>query len=77
MRQEDLLVKVMSMKPGQRIDIGIKSMLSCAEGSIRSILLDGPARKSDIDEFVRNIERNWNVSVICDEVGQIWKICKK
>lgn len=63
MTQTELFVIVSKMKPGQRFQINGKQLVECANGSIKSILLDGPARDSDVREFIEKISQNWGVKV--------------
>lgn len=62
MRQTELMVRVMQMQAGQCLKISSESMREAASGSLKSVF-DGPVRRSDVDEFVKQISENWRVDV--------------
>jgi hypothetical protein len=77
MRQADLLSAVMRMKVGQAITLRYDELREAADGSIKSPLLDGPARLSDVDEFIHQIKNNWNIRVtrnLCKHEYTIYKV---
>ena len=47
-------------------------MIACAEGGINSLLLDGPARQSDIDEFITHSSEFWGVEYNYDAFSDKW-----
>lgn len=63
MDQIELMQEVNKMKPGMRMKLQHHELVRLAQGSMRSLLLDGPVRECDINEFLRQIERNWGLIV--------------
>lgn len=77
MEQMKLFEIIQRMSPGQEIDLRREEMLACAEGNIKSLLFDGPARDSDIAEFVSQLSENWGLHITHDFVKDKWKLVKK
>ena len=76
MRQEELFVTVMRMKPGQCLNVYQPDFWEAVQGSIKSLLLDGPVRESDVKEFIRQIQNNWSVRVTESIDGKTYTILK-
>lgn len=62
MRQIDLMVITQRMDEGMAYRLSRSDMMNCAEGNLSSLLFDS-VRESDIDNFIKQIENNWDVSV--------------
>lgn len=63
MNQIELMLTVEQMDPGQRLNLSREKLVRLAEGSMRSLLLDGPVRSEDIDQFLKQLEVNWGLKV--------------
>lgn len=75
--QTDAMIIANSMAPGQCFLFTHPQMRHLAEGSIRSLLFDGPARNSDIEQFVRTTSENWNVVWHEDPFRRTWTMQKQ
>jgi hypothetical protein len=73
--QVDLMVIASSMQPDFCYMIGIPQMRWLAEGCLRSAF-DGPVRRDDILEFVRQTEQNWGVTWHEDQIKGSWTMRK-
>lgn len=63
MNQIELMLTVEQMDPGQWLNLSREKLVRLAEGSMRSLLLDGPVRSEDIDQFLKQLEVNWGLKV--------------
>lgn len=74
MNQAKLLTIIMKMKAGQCVQLTEEQMYSCAEGMLRSAF-DLPARRSDVNEFVRITSETWGLHYSENE-NRTWTIRK-
>lgn len=73
MKSIDLMRVVTSMKDGEAIKLSREDMLEAASAIIDSLLLDY-VRESDIDDFIDQIENNWDIVVTKNLFGNDYLI---
>lgn len=76
MKQIELFETIQRMTPGQALTLSYRDIAEAAEGNIKSLLLDGPARRNDIDQFVKQIRDNWGVNIEWNPIGDKWVVRK-
>ncbi len=75
MRQTELMLIANGMKSGQEYKLTKRDLLGCAEGMLRSAL-DGPPRRTDIDNFIEQATKNWGVVFVPDHLSDNWTMRK-
>ena len=63
MKQGDLFTTVTRLKPGQAIEIHEEDMREAASYELTGIDFISGVRQSDVDDYVKRISANWDVTI--------------
>ncbi len=73
MNQIQLMQICESLQPGKAINISRQDMYDCARGDLSSLLFCS-LNKSDVEDFIKKIETNWEISITENPIDNSYRL---